>query len=344
MKYFDAGPTASYNGVFTFFLSNRNYGKTWGFQRRQAQRALKHGKKCIWVRRFKKEAKEAAAKLYKSSDLLAFCGLTPYNPDTKEGNFKKDGYTFYVKRRGKWVDFMKVACLSDANSLRSADDVACDTIVFDEFTTTPEKYSLFRGNEVEAFIDMFISAKRMHKVRCFFLGNKESGSNPYFRYFGVPDMSQTFEGVRRFRNGAVVVQWINNETRTVSEYEKRVFDLLKGTAYGDYLYQSTFKRSAFIKPTKTPPGASLYVQIEWAGAALTFSIAGGFFYVRRGVSEALPVYVDAIQKRHVKEQQLLRRQKCFFTTLINAVADGRVFYESAGTFEACLPFYKWLGI
>ena len=77
MKYFDAGPTASYNGVFTFFLSNRNYGKTWGFQRRQAQRALKHGKKCIWVRRFKKEAKEAAAKLYKSSDLLAFCGLTP---------------------------------------------------------------------------------------------------------------------------------------------------------------------------------------------------------------------------------------------------------------------------
>lgn len=44
MQYFDAGPTASYNGVFTFFLSNRNYGKTWGFQRRQAQRALKHGK------------------------------------------------------------------------------------------------------------------------------------------------------------------------------------------------------------------------------------------------------------------------------------------------------------
>ena len=44
----------SYNAIITAILSNRNYGKTWTFKRRAFRRALKHGKKTIWLRLFKK--------------------------------------------------------------------------------------------------------------------------------------------------------------------------------------------------------------------------------------------------------------------------------------------------
>ena len=48
----------SYNGIITEIISNRNYGKTWTFKKRAFRRALKKGKKTIWLRVFKKEVKE----------------------------------------------------------------------------------------------------------------------------------------------------------------------------------------------------------------------------------------------------------------------------------------------
>ena len=77
----------SFNAIITAILSNRNYGKTWTFKRRAFRRALKHGKKTIWLRMFKKEVKEALDTFYKSKDLQKYCGLTIYDKDTnKEGS------------------------------------------------------------------------------------------------------------------------------------------------------------------------------------------------------------------------------------------------------------------
>ena len=48
----------SYGAIISAVLSNRNYGKTWAMQRRAFRRALKHGKKTLWLRMFKKEVKD----------------------------------------------------------------------------------------------------------------------------------------------------------------------------------------------------------------------------------------------------------------------------------------------
>ena len=86
----------SYNAIITAILSNRNYGKTWTFKRRAFRRALKHGKKTIWLRLFKKEVKEAISTFYTSKDLQKYCGISIYDKDTnKNGNLIQQGNTYY---------------------------------------------------------------------------------------------------------------------------------------------------------------------------------------------------------------------------------------------------------
>lgn len=344
-KYFSALPILSYNAVFMFINSNRGYGKTWALKRRAFRRAEKHGKKTIWLRRFKKEVKECAETFYASKDLREYIGtMGLYDAETKRGNMKQQGRTFYIKRGNKWTWFLKIYSLSDANAARSADDVDCDTIIFDEYTTTPEKYRRYRGNEVTDLIDLFYSAKREHKLQVFFLGNKEGYENPYFSYFGIKTLPEEYEGIRTYRNGSIAVQQINNKPVERTDYDRKVKDLFKGTAYGDYIYNSEYKVKTGLKPRKMPSNAAVYIQLNWNNVPLKVGLYNGFFYVNGHIDITQPVYTDKPLHKYKKEFLLVKRQKRFFTALINAISDSRIYYESEAIYEAATQFYKWLSI
>lgn len=347
MKHYsdkDGFAVTSRDAIFNFVNTNRNFGKTWLFKKRAFKRALKRGRKTLWVRRFKKEAKEAAAKFFASADLRKFCGIEWYDPDTKRGNCKQCGNTFYVKRGGRWEWFLQVIALTDSANMRGVDDVKADTIVFDEYRTTPERYARYRGNEVTDFIDIFFSAKREHEIRCFFLGNKESTVDPYFAYFGLPHFPDTFEGVRTFRDGAICVQFINNKQNTKKdEYAHKVENLLRGTSYGAYIYESATKTKKAVRIKKPPAGASNYVQLFVGGQYVRVLLNDGYFYVAAGADKSKPVYCD-VQTSEARHFLLTRRLKRFFVALENALSDGRVYYANNAAYESVVPFYKWLGI
>lgn len=343
-KHYDGFDVTTRGAVFNFINSNRNYGKTWCFKKRAFKRALKHGKKTIWVRRFKKEAREAAAKFFTSKDLQKFCGIEMYDAVTKTGNCKQAGNVFYVYRNGKWEWFLQVVAMHDAGNMRGVDDVNLDTIIYDEYRTTPERYAMYRGNEVTDFIDIFFSVKREHEVRCFFLGNKESASDPFAHYFGLPELPDSFEGIRMYRHGSICVQQINNGQNVASdEYGEKVKNLLAGTAYGSYVYDSTTKNKASVRLKKCPKDSDLYVQLKIKGVYLSININCGMFYVKNLCDLSRPIYTDehTAAPRHFL---LTKRLKRFFTALENALIDSRVFYETQKTYESILPFYKWLGI
>lgn len=340
----DAFAVTSRDAIFTFINTNRNFGKTWLFKKRAFKRALKRGRKTIWVRRFKKEVKEAAAKFFTSSDLRNFCGIEWYDPDTKQGNCKQVGNTFYVKRRGRWEWFLQIVALTDAANMRGVDDVKVDTIVFDEYRTTPERYARYRGNEVTDFIDIFFSAKREHEIRCFFLGNKESTTDPYFSYFGIPTFPDTFEGIRMFRGGSICVQFINNEQNIQSdEYARKQENLLRGTSYGAYIYESATKTKKAVRVKKTPLGATYYVQLYIHSQYIRILLYDGYFYVNAGADKSKPIYCDT-QTSAPRHFLLTKRLKRYFVALENALTDGRVYYASNAVYESVVPFYKWLGI
>ena len=345
LLYFSLLAILSLNAIFNFINTNRNFGKTWAIQIRTWRRAYKRGKKAILIRRFKKEVKEQVRKLYSSPDLCAkLKGFIPYDAKTGKGNFKRNGNIFYIKRGGRWEWFLQVVALSDSNAMRSADDVNIDTIYFDEYTTTPRRYSAYRGNEVEDFIDIFYSIKREHKVRCFFFGNRESVTNPYFKYFGIRSMPSTYEGIRRYKNGTIAVQYINNKQKEKSDFDRQLKDLFAGTKYGDYIYKSEYKTQTAYKRAKTPKNAAEYISIYWDGTPFTISFYDGHYYVKRGVDKSRPIYCDVTTGIYPREFRLIRTQKRLFDAFTNALSLNIVQYENAETYEAIQPFIKWLSI
>ena len=349
MKHYSDGEglrVLSYNAIFNFIQTNRNYGKTWTFKKRAFRRAMKRGKKTIWLRMFKEETKEAIATFYQSSDLRKYCGVELYDAEKNTGNVKQEGRTFYYRKNNKspWKWFIKVFTLSNPDAVRSADDVDVDTIVFDEYTKTPEKYARFRGSIANNFIDILFSSKREHEIRGIFLGNKEGYSNPFFLYFGITPPPANWEGVRTYREGSIAVQQINNEASVEGDYNAKMAAALKGTAYGNYIYKSQYKAASGLKPRKTPPTATLYVQLSIKRSPIKISFLDGFYYVNRRIDETKAVYCDALPHCYRKERLLVRRQKPFFYAFIDALARNAVYYDDELTHEALQPFLQWLNV
>lgn len=350
MKHYSDGDglrVLSYNGIFTAVNSNRNYGKTWTFKKRAFRRAIKHGKKTIWLRMFRKELQEVADTFYTGRDLQEYCGVSlydkVYNP---KGNVRRNGYTFYYRRNEKspWRWFIKIFAVSNPDAVRSADDVDVDTIVFDEYTKTQEKYKRYRGNLVNDFIDIWKSASREHEVRCILLGNKEGFNNPFYAYFGIKPPRDDWEGIKTYRSGSFVLQQINNLPNEEGDYNRKVKALLAGTSYGNYLYKSTYKAATGLKPRKTPATASLYVQLIIKSRPLKVSFLNGYFYVNGRIDESRAIYCDALPHKYRRERLLVKRQKPFFRGFVEALADNRVYYDDEATHEAMQQFYIWLGV
>lgn len=343
-EYFHGGKALSHNAIFNAFISNRGYGKTWGFKKRAWVRARKKHRKTVWVRRFKKEAQSAAESFFSSIDLLNYIGsIEMYNPETKQGNCRQVGKTFYIKHGRKWEWFLKIVALSDTNALRSADDVKVDTIVFDEFTTTPYMYTRYRGNEVQDFCDMFFSLKREHEVRVIFLGNNESAASPYFSYFGIKPLPMKFEGIRKYRHGAFLIQKINNKPRENKAYDRGIRHLFSGTTYGDYIYKDTYRTGGKLQCIKPPPDVALFVQLNWRDVEIAVKTDGYHYFCVSKIDETQPVYCDEYKHAYVRERLLVKKQKPLFAALISAFADNRVYYDTQAAFEAMLPFRQWLG-
>lgn len=336
----------SKNAIVNMVLSNRNYGKTWAFQKRAFRRAMKRGKKTIWLRMFDKEVKEASAKMYKSRDLLAYCGASLHSKQNPNGNIKKEGNTFYYRRRPSdpWRWFLQLFKLSDADAVRSADDVDVDTIVFDEFSKTPHKLKMYRGNVVNDFLDIWFSAKREHAVKCILIGNREAITNPFFTYFGIAPLRSSYEGIRTYREGSIAVQQINNVQKEDSDFGRKTRALLKGTSYGNYIYKNEYKGATGLKPRKTPANASIYVQLYINGFLLKISVLNGYFYVNGRVDKMKPIYCDVLPNKWRNERKLVKRNKRFFYAFVDALSDNRVYYDGDATREAIAPFYQWLGI
>ena len=347
----------SHNAIFNFIFGGRNIGKTWGMKKRSYKRAKKRGKKIIWVRRTKGEASECARTFFTSRDLQKFCGIKEFVTNKKEvattHNYavRQIGRTIYIKRNNKWIWFIQIIALCEYKQMRSSDDVDCDTIFFDEFTATPEKYILYRGNEAQDFIDLFISIKRHHKVTCIFSGNKESVNNPIINYFRLPTIPLKWQGIRLFKHGTIAIQQVNDGYGDKNEFDKRVDILLSGTDYGNYLNKAQYKNQPKIVIKAAPAKAIGYIQLYWRGRHINIKqntharLNEPELFISSRNDTSLTIFTDTIQRHFKRQIQLQKRiHRQYFRALEQAVSDNRIAYETYGDYENILPFYAWLGI
>lgn len=344
--WFNLLPILSYSkGIFYFINTVRDIGKTWALKRYIWRRAVKHGKKAIYVRRFRKEVQAASQTFYSTSDIQKFCGgMEFYDPITKKGNIRQKGRTFYIKRNGKWDWFLKIIAISENQSLRSADDIDCDRIFFDEYTTTQSRAKWYHGNEAEDIIDLIVSMAREHDLKAIFCGNKECIDNPYFNYLNIPLLPSEYEGIRSFKHGTVIVQQINIRKPPKTDFHKRLGHALEGTQYGRYLEDAAYKSEPAALYAKTPPNANGYAQIAYKAAPLRITTNGQLFYVNTKPDYTAGLLVDtpriAPYKCIVLNKKMDRNS---FRALELAYRDGRIRYSCPVAYENLQPFLKYIG-
>lgn len=337
-------PILSYCCVFMFIIGARNLGKTTAAKVRAIKRFNKKGYKTVWVRRFKKEADKAARKWITPKSNKLLCELAGIS--TKDIFCK--GRVVYLRRKGKkdFEPFLEIVSVSEFSVNRSADDPRVRDIVYDEFTTTPEKYRHYRGNEVRDFIDLVVSVKRIHPVRVFFLGNKESELNPYFKYFGIPQPERSFAGIRTYKNGSIAVEVRDDLPDAVqTAYDDKFTAALSGTEYLDYLTDGKYKTES-VKTVKTPKKARFYAAFNF-GNPITIFYYAGCFYASYGIDKTRLVYTNGKANcygvKYRKEIVFQTYDRSTFAGLICGIKLEKLYYTSVAAFEAFLPIKKALG-
>lgn len=332
MKFYTTYEITSYGAIFNFIITERNVGKTTAFKARQLLKFRATGKKTVWVRRYKNEKKATANKFY-NKKICKIAGV-PFSRVKCDGN-----KCYYLNDAGKWKDFLEIVTVSEATSHRSADDPATADIIFDEFAVTSARSRYYRGNEVEDFIDLFISKKRVNDVHVYFLGNKEAFYNPYFKYFNIPKFEDNFEGIRTFRNGSIAVQILRGVPDQINDvYDGKIKNLFANTPYGEYLTNNAVKGTITAQIKACPPNAQRVFQIDFT-TPLTVYQYGKDLYVKNGVDKYRRVFTD-VPKEYHNNYVLRASDKALFAGVFERYKNGRIFFDTPDVAESFRPFLK----
>lgn len=331
-QYINYLPIKSHGALINIIEAPRNeYGKTFTAQLWLIKRFLKSGKKFIWVRRTEEETLATKRKFFKPK-LLRMLKLTADDVRVK-------GDYGYIKRGRKWVDCVQFCSLSRAATQRSVDDPDYNIMIVDEAFATPSRMRQYAGNEVTDFIDLFISKKRDHNMTAFLLGNKEVINNPYYDYFGIDVPPDGFQGIRKFKNGELLVF-----TAADVIGDRHVNTLLSGTGYGDYMFKGTARTQSRAKIAIKPKKAHFYAAFDF-GRPFTLWSWQGKLYACTGADVSRLVFVSReTMAKWPREIIIDRSNKSMFSWLQAALQRGKVFYTTPLAAEVAESVFLTLGL
>ena len=223
--YYDYDKLLSRNEwIFSFIITERGLGKTFGAKLAMLKRFLKTGEQFIYVRRYKTEL---------DSSLVTFWSDLQNN-----GYF--DDLDLKVQRNKLLTKFTcdREVCgfavpLSTSNILKSTAFPKVKYIIFDEFLLWDGGTYRYLKNEVSMFLDLYETVFRLREGKAIFLGNSiNTYANPFFAYFDL-DLPYGTE-FKSYRDGAILVQYARNSTYRDVKKKTKFGKLIDGTEYGKY--------------------------------------------------------------------------------------------------------------
>lgn len=225
--------------LFNWIVTGRGSGKTTAIKKRIVEKGLE-GKKSVYIRRNKVECENRRMKDF-FSKIQSLGYYSEYSLEYDHHEFKCDGQVI-----GYAVP------LSTSVNERSIDYIGVTDIYFEEFVLREDDKHHYLKNEVELFLELYVTISRNTDVRVWFVGNNIETFNPYFLYFNIyPEK----EGIKCWKDHAI--EFYRNE-----EFEKMVSDtrfgkLISDTPYGDYSIKnsSLMVQKQFIRkrPKATTP-------------------------------------------------------------------------------------------
>lgn len=208
----------SYNAMFNFILSNRGFGKTFGAKEKVIRKFLKKKEMFMYIRRNKTDLKDIAS-FFANKDLID----------------KFPGHKFEVKGTKFYCDgelFGYAMPLSISQRMKSSEYPTVTTMIFDEFISD-DGYIRYLPHEVEIFLDLVETVVRSRdNVKCYFLANNITATNPYFLYFEVrPTRGERFTVCK---NGEIVIEMITSKKFIENKMQTKFGKLISGTDYAKF--------------------------------------------------------------------------------------------------------------
>ena len=333
----------SYGAILNFIIDNRNTGKTTQFKKRALIRAINNHTLTVWCRRFEKEI-IAFKSAFLNKKFFAVL-KEDYGDKFNKKDFKiKGNYAYY--KNIPFVYFLNLQC---AKSDKGIDDENIDTIVYDEFMTEEMRYNYYKGNEVQDFFTIFFTKKRTHAdgtqshVNIYMLGNRDSFSNPYYTYFGLPALPIEFEGIKTFREGSIAVMQLNNDAiEDNSTYGKKLNAMLKGTPLDAYLHGNVINTTN-MQFYEAPKNSQFYAQFD-CGFTITLVLFKNVLYALKRIEKNKIVFVDKPKDKYKRVYVINKSKKAMFALLDNAYKRNLIKYQNQRVYYEAQKIFALIGI
>lgn len=333
----------SYGAILNFIIDNRNTGKTTQFKKRALIRAINNHTMTVWCRRFENEIKAFKGEFLNNKFFAVL--KQDYGDKFKKEDFKIQGnYALY-----KNIPFVYFLNLQKAKSDKGIDAENIDTIVYDEFMTEETRYNYYRGNEVHDFFTIFMTKKRTHAdgteshVYIYMLGNRDSYTNPFYTYFGLPSIDISFDGIKTFRNGSIAVLQLNSEPlKDNSKYGKKLKSLLANTPLDTYLNGGVINTTN-MQFYEAPKNAIFYAQFD-CGYNISFLNENGKIYAINRCDKNKIVFTDKPKDRYKNIYVVNRSKKALFAYLEICYKRNLIRYQSQRVYYECSKIFALLGI
>lgn len=233
-KFWDIPKTKSYNCLFNFILGIRGAGKTYGLLKEMVEQYEKKGNRFLYVRRSEEELKTLTTS--KSGRLFNHVQVE------FEGHalWTEANVLHYDKEICGYAQALSTARKMKSDALDNVRDIIFDEFIIDT-STCQQRYI---PDEVTAFLELYESVARPgardYDVRCWFLGNAITSTNPYFDRFNLqlPFHSDVY------RRGDFLVQMVAPSELIKAKKATRFYQALGDDAYAAYAAENKFLRDA----------------------------------------------------------------------------------------------------
>ena len=332
MSYYNYDKIRSYNALMNIIMTNRGFGKTYGFKDMAIKNFLKNGKQFMYIRRYKTDISKEKIELFFS--------------DIQE---KYPSHKFQVKGKNAYCDGKLMGyfvALSTSLNLKSVPFPNVTLMCYDEFVIGGGSQQYIKG-EVTIFAELMSTViRKRNDCRVFLLANNISMVNPYFSYFDLKPKSN--ERFTLAKDGELVLE-ISTSDDFIQEMKLTKFGILfKDTHYSDYAIdnKSLLDNNSFIEvyPLKECiPVCS--ITLEEKKIQIWLHKNNGNYYCNEKIIETT-LNFSLTQNDHTENSFLKTKltNYPFFNNCIKAFQVGQIRFSNQFVKSTMYDIFRLLGI
>ena len=315
MAWYDINKTLTYNCLFNFILGNRSCGKSYGAKKRAIKLYKNKGHQFIYLRRYKEELDQTAESYF--NDIIVNEEFPNDVIEYKNGCYFINGELFGY-----------AMSLTKAKDYKSISFPLVFYIIFEEFLIEDNGYSRYLKNEVEQFLNFYMSIDRYRGVTVCFLANSVSMINPYTLYF---DLRLPY-GSNIVRKDDVLLELVQDVEFINERKQNRFGKLIAGTNYEKYAIENQFINDDKTFLMKKTEKSQYYLTFIYKGEefGIWLDYSEGKFFVSQDIDPSCKLIYSITVSDHTPNTLLLSNinKAVFWKKFIEHYKQGNVYFEN----------------